>query len=332
MDSTTMIAWPALVTQEGTETGVRWWLFGILVIVVIVAVVDVRRRRTLRARLLGGRPLGHGGGPEFAARAEARESSNQSLPEGGIDRWLLTAGYDGDGMRTRFFLWMAAAGLLGAFSAIALEASGLIEQAVIWIEGVPGGIAEVFAPVMRAATWILGVLVALIPIVWVRRRRSARMEEVERDLPSVLSLLATLVESGLGFDAAALRVERSLGEDRILAQELARVRAGTLSGMSRAAAFRAMAHRLDVPSMTAFSSALIHAESQGASVGETLRRQAVDLWGRRREEAIHAAQSLPTKLAFPLVICFLPGVFVWTFGPAVAEFIRLAGNAISGNL
>ena len=89
-----------------------------------------------------------------------------------------------------------------------------------------------------------------------------------------------------------------------------------------------MAQRLDVPSLTTFSSALVHAENQGASIGDTLRRQATDLWSRRREEAIQKAQTLPTKLAFPLVICFLPGVFVWTFGPAVAEFIDLASSVL----
>ena len=91
-----------------------------------------------------------------------------------------------------------------------------------------------------------------------------------------------------------------------------------------------MARRLDVPSLSTFSSALIHADTQGASIGETLRRQANDLWSRRREEAIQRAQTLPTKLAFPLVICFLPGVFVWTFGPAVADFVRLAGDFVAG--
>ena len=162
----------------------------------------------------------------------------------------------------------------------------------------------------------------MVPVLWVRRERQRRADEVERDLPTVLSLLATLVESGLGFDAAAQRVERSLGADRVLSAELSRVRAATLAGVPRATAIRAMAQRLDVPSLTTFSSALVHVENQGASIGDTLRRQATDLWSRRREEAIQKAQTLPTKLAFPLVICFLPGVFVWTFGPAVARVRR----------
>ena len=130
-----------------------------------------------------------------------------------------------------------------------------------------------------------------------------------------------------GHDAAA--DAQLLGAERVLAAELSRVRAATLAGVPRATAIRSMAQRLDVPSLSTFSSALVHAENQGASIGDTLRRQATDLWSRRREEAIQKAQTLPTKLAFPLVICFLPGVFVWTFGPAVAEFVDLASSVLA---
>ena len=40
---------------------------------------------------------------------------------------------------------------------------------------------------------------------------------------------------------------------------------------------------------------------------------------------------LPTKLAVPLVVCFLPGIFVYTFGPALAQFIRIAEDVVQGN-
>ena len=61
-----------------------------------------------------------------------------------------------------------------------------------------------------------------------------------------------------------------------------------------------------------------------------LRRQADEVWNRRKETAIQRAQTLPTKLAIPLVLCFLPGIFVYTFGPALAEFLRIAEGVLSG--
>ncbi len=267
-------------------------------------------------------------GPE--AQAASAPAPVLTVGAGAMRRWLLRAGLTDPDAPSRFILLVLGAALASAFLALMFDASGFTTTAVEWLEGVPGGFATIFIPVMRAATWLIALLVVMLPVVWVRQRRQRRVDEVERDMPTVLSLLASLVESGMGFDAAVQRVEQALGQERVLAVEFARMRSATMAGVPRATAIRSVAQELDVPSLLAFSSALIHAESQGASLGETLRRQATDLWARRREEAIQRAQVLPTKLAFPLVICFLPGVFVWTFGPAVAEFVRLAGSALTG--
>ena len=304
-------AWGTALALLAVAGGVFWWER------------RARMQRRIQEGLMAGAPGGDG---PLAASGDEDEFREPSA----LEHWLASAGYEGRGASTQFVLWVAGALLAATFLALLLDASGFVERAVVWLEEIPGGIAEIFVPVMRGSVWLVAALVALVPIAWVRRARRERQQAVERDLPNVLNLLATLVESGLGFDAAALRVERAMGEDRLLAQELARVRAATLAGVSRTEAIRAMARRLDVPSLSTFSSALIHADTQGASIGETLRRQANDLWSRRREEAIQRAQTLPTKLAFPLVICFLPGVFVWTFGPAVADFVRLAGDFVAG--
>lgn len=294
-----------------------------LAIGVFVMAMRARRRRRVRELLFRDAPIAIETGDAAPLAPEAEEGARA------LEDWLSTAGYEGSNARFQFILWCVAAALLGGFTALLVDASGISEQAIVWLEEIPGGVAEILVPVMRTATWLTALLIAMVPVLWVRRERQRRANEVERDLPTVLSLLATLVESGLGFDAAAQRVERSLGTDRVLSSEFARVRAATLAGVPRAAAIRSMAQRLDVPSLTTFSSALVHAENQGASIGDTLRRQATDLWSRRREEAIQKAQTLPTKLAFPLVICFLPGVFVWTFGPAVAEFVDLASSVLA---
>ncbi len=288
-----------------------------------------RRRRHVASVLFREGSSGATIAPPSAASAP-QPGPGMTAGAGWLRRWLISAGMTDAGAPARFVVWMIGAVLSSAFLALMVDASGFTDAAVGWLEGVPGGFATIFVPVMRAATWLIALLVVMLPVVWVRQQRQRRVEEVERDMPTVLSLLASLVESGMGFDAAVQRVEQALGQDRVLAVEFGRMRSATMAGVPRATAIRTVAQELDVPSLLAFSSALIHAESQGASLGETLRRQATDLWGRRREEAIQRAQVLPTKLAFPLVICFLPGVFVWTFGPAVAEFVRLAGSALTG--
>ncbi len=82
--------------------------------------------------------------------------------------------------------------------------------------------------------------------------------------------------------------------------------------------------------LSTFVSALVQAEQMGIGLADVLRRQADDLRGRRREQALLRAQALPVKLVIPLVICFLPGIFVFTLGPALYSILRLTAGSIGG--
>jgi len=79
-------------------------------------------------------------------------------------------------------------------------------------------------------------------------------------------------------------------------------------------------------SLTIFVSALVQTEQMGAGVSDVLRRQADDLRGRRRENALAVAAGLPVKLLFPLVICFMPGILVATLGPTFYQIFQFLDN------
>ena len=73
--------------------------------------------------------------------------------------------------------------------------------------------------------------------------------EVERDLPLVLELLATLAESGLGFDAAIARIIDAQPATSPLTVELRNFQRETLTGRPRVESLRRLAKRLDVQSL-----------------------------------------------------------------------------------
>jgi tight adherence protein C len=151
---------------------------------------------------------------------------------------------------------------------------------------------------------------------------------IEQDLPLALELFATMAEAGLGFDAALAKIVRAQGSDRPLVSEFVNFQHDMLAGMSRTQALRQLARRIDIPSLTSFTSALIQAEQIGASMAETLQHQAVDLRQRRRENALLRAQALPVKLVFPLVVCFLPGIFVSTLAPVLFQMVEVANGVL----
>ncbi|MCA9225901.1 MAG: type II secretion system F family protein, partial [Planctomycetales bacterium] len=155
-----------------------------------------------------------------------------------------------------------------------------------------------------------------------------RVELVEQDLPLALELLSTLSEAGLGFDAALTRILKTRLSGRPLATEFQMFQADLLAGRARVESLRRLSTRIDLPSVSVFVSALVQAEQLGMGIARVLRQQADDVRARRRERAIAFANALPTKRVIPLVVCFLPGLFVWTLGPAFVQLFKMAETFI----
>jgi tight adherence protein C len=248
-----------------------------------------------------------------------------------LGRWLFLAGYRARGASATFVAATLVCAFTGLGIAMFAQSSGLTRNAVLAAGGVPGGVGDIARPVLFGAPWILLVMFAMLPWSVVNSRRKSRVSSVEQDMPVTLELLATMSESGLGFDSALDKVIESQPEPRPLFQELRTFQLEILSGVSRVVCFRRLARRLEVPSMSIFVSALVQAEQVGAGFSNVLRVQADDLRNRRREDANMLAQALPVKLIFPLVICFLPGIFVCTLGPIFMQFVRLADSMMANH-
>jgi tight adherence protein C len=265
----------------------------------------------------------------FTEPAELTERpEGDSMVGGFLRRWLFLAGYRNHAAPSVF----VAAGLLaiglGLAAVLAVRSSGLTEEMFSNLARLPPGVGDLFVPIAYLAPWSVLLILVLVPWLVVRRSRRQRVEKVEQDLPISLELLATLSEAGLGFDAALARVLESAAEDRPLAREFRSYQSDLLAGRTRVESLRRLARRLEVSSVTILVSALVQAEQLGSGIAQTLRRQADDLRDRRRERANAFAMALPIKRMFPLVICFLPGIFVWTLGPFFARLFQFADTFI----
>lgn len=261
---------------------------------------------------------------------EALDVAREPADVSAVDLWLLRAGFRDAGAPQRFALAVVLfAGIAVAVVIVmrVLDPFAPIERT---LSTLPGGFGGLVVSLLHAMPWVFAVLIAAAPFLQVRGARRERVAHVEQDLPTTLELLATLSEAGLGLDAALARIQEGESLERPLAREFALLRAEMLAGVPRVRALRRMAERLDVAPLSAFVSALVQAEQMGIGLADVLRRQADDLRGRRREQALLRAQALPVKLVIPLVLCFLPGIFVFTLGPALYSILRLTAGAIGG--
>lgn len=260
----------------------------------------------------------------------AEEQDEQSESESFLESWLVCAGFRAAGSASAFVLATILTTAIGAGIALLLSYSGVLEALRQRSAGVSALTDSLLGTALQVVPWAVFIFIATAPWVHVRSKRRKRVDSIERELPIVLELLATLSESGLGFDASFAKILDSERAETPLITEFRIFRTETLSGLPRIRCFRRLARRVEISSMTIFCSALIQAEQIGTGFSSVLRTQANDLRGRRRDRAMIKAQSLPVKLVFPLVICFLPGIFVVTLGPAFKEFFELAQGIMTG--
>lgn len=260
--------------------------------------------------------------------SEDTDSPVETQATGGMDLWLLRAGYRNPNAVSMFASATAAGALLGLLTYWALSRP-LVTR---WVESVGGDLAVGFGGLAETLSLVAPVLLCVFtaagPYLWVRRSRRQRVETIERELPITLELLATLAEAGLGFDAGIATILDTESDASPMALELDVYQRDVLAGIPRTQALRNLELRCDIVPMSTFVSSLIQADTAGASLAETLRRQADDLRDRRKMQAVFLSQALPVKLVFPLLVCFLPGLFVATLGPTLNQLIKVVDSAI----
>jgi tight adherence protein C len=202
---------------------------------------------------------------------------------------------------------------------------------------VVGGRAAVGAGLLAVAVLLASRLTAALPGLvsvgvlgvgawpvagWVARRRAAdrRLALRSEAAPAVLDLLGAALLAGLNPHKAILRIaERApepLQEDLDLAAAVLRL------GGTPAAALRAAADRSGLDELRAAAAALEAAERWGAPPAEALAARAEALRCRTRLHAEAEAGRAAVRLAFPLVLCFLPAFVLLTVVPTVAGSLR----------
>lgn len=254
------------------------------------------------------------------------DSARDGANIGWLRRQMMLAGFS---RPEAGFLLILISGLMlvaGVVCALVFRWSGLQQQVLDGIQLVPGGLSGILTPVAILSPWLITLLAASTPLLIVRASRRKRIIEVSRDLPLALDLWATLSEGGMGFDAALDRWQKTQTPGRTLADNCRTFQRDLIGGMRRSLAYRRMADRLEIPALSRFTASMIQSEQMGSSVAATLRLQAEDVRAERREKSMTFAQSLGTKRVIPLVICFLPGLFVWPLGPFFIQLLRIVDS------
>jgi tight adherence protein C len=154
------------------------------------------------------------------------------------------------------------------------------------------------------------------PMVFLKNAIAKRQLSIKRAFPDALDLLLICIESGMSVEAAFRKVSDEIGGQSIaLAEEFTLTTAELSYLQDRKQAYENLALRTGLEGVKAVCLALQQAERYGTPLGQTLRVMAQENRDMRMNEAEKKAASLPPKLTVPMIVFFLPVLFVVILGP-----------------
>jgi tight adherence protein C len=163
-----------------------------------------------------------------------------------------------------------------------------------------------------------------LPWFFLKNKIQKRQLSIRRAFPDALDLLLICVESGMSIEAAFRKVSQEIGSQSIpLAEELTLTTAELSYLQDRKVAYENLAKRTDLEGVRSVCVALQQSERYGTPLGQTLRVMAQENRDMRMSEAEKKAAALPPKLTVPMILFFLPVLFVVILGPAAIRVMAI---------
>ena len=177
-------------------------------------------------------------------------------------------------------------------------------------------------PIVLFLGSVFGAYVGMqLPMIFVRNMVDKRREAIRRVFPDALDLLLICVEAGMSVEMAFRKVSDELsGQCMAMAEEMMLTATELSYLQERRMAYDNLAKRVDLDAVKAVTTALYQAERYGTPLSQTLRVMAQESRDMRMAAAEKKAASLPPKLTVPMILFFLPCLFVVILAPAAIRF------------
>ena len=185
--------------------------------------------------------------------------------------------------------------------------------------------ADRVPPQMRMVATMVGLVFGFyLPSIILKNLKTRRQDSIKRAWSDALDLLLICVESGMSIEPAMQRVSREIGSGSVaLAEELTLTVAELSYLQDRRKAFENLGKRTGLATVKSVVTSLIQSERYGTPLGTALRVLAQENRDARMAEAERKAAALPPKLTVPMIMFFLPVIFIIILGPSVILVMKL---------
>jgi len=179
-------------------------------------------------------------------------------------------------------------------------------------------------PTMQKITACMAAAVGgfYAPNLFLKNRITKRRTSIMQAFPDALDLLLICVEAGMSIEAAIAKVSQEIGTSSIeLAEELSLLSAELSYLPDRRMAYENLGKRTNHPGVKSVAVAMTQAETYGTPLSAALRVMAKENRDLRLSAAEKKASALPAQLTVPMILFFLPVLFIVILGPAVLNIM-----------
>ena len=163
-----------------------------------------------------------------------------------------------------------------------------------------------------------------LPYLYVKNKVNRRQHSIRIAWPDALDLMLICVEAGMAVEPAMQRVSREIGSVSVaLAEELGLTVAELSYLQDRRKALENLSKRTGLNEVKSVVTSLIQSERYGTPLGTALRVLAQENRDMRMTEAEKKAAALPPKLTVPMILFFLPVLFIVILGPAAIRVMSM---------
>jgi tight adherence protein C len=162
----------------------------------------------------------------------------------------------------------------------------------------------------------------VIPDIVVKNTAKKRQEMMIKGFPDALDLIVICVEAGISLEQAFVRVAQEMVDiSPILAEEFSITTSELAYLGDRRAALENLAIRTGAEPVKALTTSLIQSEKYGTPLGVALRVLSRENRDDRMARAEQKAGALPAALTVPMILFFLPVLFIVLIGPAIIQVL-----------
>jgi tight adherence protein C len=162
------------------------------------------------------------------------------------------------------------------------------------------------------------------PMLFLKNAISKRQLSIKRAFPDALDLLLICIESGMSVEVAFRKVATEIVSQSVALSEEFTLTTAELSYLQdRKMAYENLANRTGLDGVKSVCLALQQSERYGTPLGQSLRVMAQENRDMRMNEAEKKAAALPPKLTVPMILFFLPCLFIVILGPSYIKVMEI---------